>query len=275
MKIRNLNFNVKTSGAGVPFVWAHGLLGSLAIEDRLDWFQWTTFPPNVRLVRYDARGHGQSQASHKPDDYHWRNLGQDMLAVADAVDERYFIAGGASMGCATALYAALQAPGRIQGLVLAIPPTAWEKRAPQRERYQRMARLGGLLGGRLLARTASGKLDELLPPWMIAAEPEKIQATNAALAAMNGRTLASLLRGAALTDLPVRDALASLREIPTLILAWVDDPVHPVGSAEELHRLLPKSELYIAKDYADFKTLPQRMRRFILTTIHYQPPPIY
>src|SRR5688572_18744832 len=128
MKIRDLDFNVKTSGAGVSFVWAHGLLGSMAVEDRLDWCQWSCFPANVKLVRYDARGHGQSQASQKPDDYHWRNLGQDMLAVADAVDARYFIAGGFAMGCATALYAALEAPARIQGLVLAIPPTAWEKR---------------------------------------------------------------------------------------------------------------------------------------------------
>lgn len=275
MKIRNLTFNVNTSGAGMPFVWAHGLMASMATEDKLDWFQWNTFPRNVKLVRYDARGHGKSQASFRPADYHWRNLGQDMLAVADAVEERYFIAGGASMGCATALYAALQAPERIQGLVLVIPPTAWEKREAQGQLYQRMALLGGLLGGRLLARLSSGRLDQLLPPWMIAAEPEKIQATTNGLAAMNGRALSSMLRGAALTDLPVRDALVSLRDIPTLILGWVDDPTHPVGSAEELHRLLPKSELFIAKGYEDFKTLPQRMRRFIVTTIHYQPPPIY
>ncbi len=278
MKIRNLNFNVQTtgSGSGTPLVWAHGLLSSMATEDELDWFKWGAFPPNVKLVRYDARGHGKSQASYKPEDYHWRNLGQDMLAVADGAGERYFIAGGASMGCATALYAALQAPGRIHGLVLLIPPTIWEKRAPQAKEYQRMARIGGLLGGPLLARLTRSRMDEVLPPWMLENKEQMKAGSQTGLKAMQGRTLANLMRGAADTDLPTREVLAAgLRDIPALIVTWVDDPTHPVWSAEELQRHLPKSELFVAKGYEDFKTIPQRIRSFIVTTIHYQPPPIH
>lgn len=35
---------------------------------------------------------------------------------------------GMSMGCATSIYAAIQAPERVIGLILVIPPTAWETR---------------------------------------------------------------------------------------------------------------------------------------------------
>ena len=278
MKIGKLNFNVRTAGTGTgtAFIWAHGLLSSMAVEDQLDWYQWGTFPANLKLVRYDARGHGQTQATYRPEDYHWRSLGEDMLAVADAVGERYFIAGGASMGCATALYAALQAPGRIHGLVLVIPPNIWEKRAPQRPVYQRNARLGGLLGGRMLARLASGQAQQVVPGWLLQAEPDRLSALNMGLEKMPGRTLGPLLRGAAATDLPTRESLvAGVRDIPALIITWVDDPTHPVWSAEELARHLPKSDLFVAKGYDDFKTIPQRIRSFIVTTLHYQPPPLH
>ena len=51
MQIRNLNFNVRTTGAGTgtPFVWAHGLLSSMATEDELDWYRWAGFPQSVKL----------------------------------------------------------------------------------------------------------------------------------------------------------------------------------------------------------------------------------
>jgi pimeloyl-ACP methyl ester carboxylesterase len=44
-----------------------------------------------------------------------------MLTVASSYDLGRFIAGGVSMGAATALYAALQAPDRMAGLLLVRP----------------------------------------------------------------------------------------------------------------------------------------------------------
>lgn len=276
MKIRNLNFNVRTLGTGMPFVWAHGMMSSMATEDELDWFQWGTFPTNLNLVRYDARGHGKTQATPQPEDYHWRNLGQDMVAVVQAAGEHSYIAGGVSMGAMAALYAALQSAGRVQALVLVSPPNIWDKRAPQRETLQQQARIGGLLGGRLVTRLAPGRVEAVLPPWLAATDPEKYRKPPESLVGMSGRTLGAVLRGAAGSDLPTREVLAAgLRDIPALIIAWTDDPGHPVWSAEELGRHLPKSEVFVAKDYADFQTIPQRMRRFITTTLHYQPPPIH
>ncbi len=264
MRIRGLELNVQVIGEGTPFIWGHGLMSSIESEDMLDWFQWNTFPRNIKLVRYDARGHGRSQPSYRPEDYHWCNLGRDMLAVAEAIGAEKFIAGGDSMGCATAIYAALQAHERMEALVLVIPPTSWETRAAQGKLYRRFALVGGLLGGGMLVRMMSRNMERMLPAWMVQAEPEKLIGMARGFSALKGRTLWNLMRGAAATNLPLRQEFKALADIPTMILAWVGDPTHPVTSAEELHQLLPDSSLFVAQGYEEFKTIPQRLREFVL-----------
>jgi pimeloyl-ACP methyl ester carboxylesterase len=264
MKVNNLEFNIQVKGTGEAFVWGHGLSASIESEDILDWFQWEKFPDTVKLVRYDARGHGKSQLSKKPEDYHWRNLGRDMLTVADALSVEKFIAGGSSMGCATTIYAAMQAPERMKALVLVIPPTAWETRAAQSAIWNRFALFGRLLGGKGMGKMMGKNIDRMLPPWLIDAEPEKIDGVAKGMAAQKRSALWNIFKGAGLTDLPPREEFKTIADIPCQILAWIGDPTHPVSSAEEVHRLLPNSELFIAQGYDDFKTIPQRMRDFVL-----------
>ena len=264
MQVRELGLNVSVKGTGPTFVWGHGLMASMASEDTLDWFRWQDFPETIRLVRFDARGHGRSQVSSHPEDYHWRQLGRDMCAVADTVGAETLIAGGASMGCATTIYAALQAPERMKGLVLVIPPTAWETRAGQGKLYQRFALIGGLLGGNRMAKLMGGSLDRMLPSWLVEKEPDKLVGLVEGLSVMKRGALRNLFNGAALTDLPPREEFKVLAGIPCIILAWVGDPTHPVSSAEELHRLLPSSELFVAQGFEEFKTIPGRMRDFVL-----------
>ena len=143
-----------------------------------------------------------TEPSYAPADYHWSNLAKDMAAVADGLGVENFIAGGQSMGCATALYAGLLAPQRIRGLVLVNPPTAWETRAAQGEFYRKMAKLGGLLGGKTLARVTGGNLDRLLPGWLLEAKGEKVAGVLEGLKPLKRKTLSSLFKGAAGTDLP-------------------------------------------------------------------------
>jgi hypothetical protein len=51
--------------------------------------------------------------------------------------------------------------------------------------------------------------------------------------------------------------------MPALILAWEDDPGHPLSSAEEFARLLPNSRLVIAKNMDDVLTWTRDIRTFI------------
>ena len=144
-------------------VWGHGLCNSLEGEDaeRL-WDFWNDdddgapprgpgphprsfrCPRTMRVVRYAARGHGDSSPAERPDDCTWDTLGRDMLALARRrrrdVSQK-LILGGASMGSASALYAARHAlddavagsnpigtTPEIDGLVLVILPTFHDTR---------------------------------------------------------------------------------------------------------------------------------------------------
>src|SRR3954469_3727478 len=115
--INGIDLAVSMTGQGQPFIWAHGLMASMAAEDFTNWFHWDQLGDIATVIRYDARGHGQSGDTPNPADYTWANLAQDMLALADDLGIDQFVAGGASMGCGTSLFAALAAPQRIKALI--------------------------------------------------------------------------------------------------------------------------------------------------------------
>ncbi|MCX8061571.1 MAG: alpha/beta hydrolase [Anaerolineales bacterium] len=197
-----LSFEVRIQGEGFPFIWTHGLLTNMESEDILDWFGWEKIPPSIKLIRYDVRGHGKSPISYCAEDYHWESLATDMLALADQLGIERFIAGGTSMGASTALCAALQAPQRIEGLVLVSPPTAWESRAKQAGDYRRSAWLALLLGGKGLAVLAARDLKSSMPSWMDTSRHEAMRRTFALWQRYPRRALWAILRGAGMSDLP-------------------------------------------------------------------------
>lgn len=225
MQIRGLDFHVRRSGSGQCFIWEHALLSSIADEDAQGLFKWSDFDGAVELVRFDARGHGKSASSNAACDYEWSAMGQDLLAMADALNAAQFIGGGVSRGCASVLHAALQAPHRMRALVLVAPPTLWEARSAPQRWYRRQA---------FVAAKSAGQA-----------------------------ALAPLYAGAARSNLPPRAQLAALATIPTLIIGWPDDAVHPLASAQELHRLLPESRLFVATDMAQRASIAGRISDFI------------
>ncbi|NHZ93005.1 alpha/beta fold hydrolase [Massilia sp. CCM 8733] len=256
MRVGDLDLNVRSAGSGAPFLWAHGMLSSMQAEDALDLLRWRAFPAALRLVRYDARGHGASAAGAPPT---WHDLGHDMLALADAIGENRFIGGGWSMGCASALHAALQQPDRVDGLVLVLPPTLWEARVAQAALYRRAIALAHAAGPARFARMVASQ-GAGLPPWLLHAAP---QLAAAGVRYPEPSAMLALYQGAAWSDLPPRAALAALSATPALIVGWAGDAAHPLASAHELHRLLPMSSLFIAHDYQDVLSIPARLRRFV------------
>jgi pimeloyl-ACP methyl ester carboxylesterase len=225
---------------GTPFVWAHGMTSSMASEDDIGVFGWSSLD-GVHLVRFDARGHGRSPIGASADDHRWDRLAGDMFAVADSVRFSTFVAGGASMGAATTLHAAVQRPERIQAMVLVIPPTAWETRAAQAGMYRFAMNIvedGGIEA--LLA------LEQQVPGQGPLGDPSVREASYKHLLDMAPRALTRIFEGAIASDLPPREAIAALDQ-PTLILAWTDDPGHPLSTAEALADLLPDRELHVAE----------------------------
>ena len=130
-----MHLAVEEAGTGTPFLWGHGLTSSRRQEDEARIFDWSGLTDRFRVIRYDARGHGESDATANPDDYAYPPR-RRRPRPGDRPGVDRFVAGGASMGSATALHAAVQAPERIVALVLLIPPTAWETRLAQRGLYE-------------------------------------------------------------------------------------------------------------------------------------------
>jgi len=233
----NVELAVRQYGSGIPLIWGHGLMGSMRVEDLAGLCDWEIIEQHAELVRYDARGHGNSDGSYDPEDYRWSGMARDMLAIAESVAEasgaNRYVLGGLSMGAATALEAAVQRPERVAGLVLALPPTAWETRARQAAIYRRMSWVSGVFGA------APYRLLDWLPtPLREDSRSRLALHTLKGLARANPLHVQAALRGAALSDLPDRAVLENL-DVPTLILAWEHDMAHPVSTATALAESLP------------------------------------
>lgn len=233
----DIELAVRQHGEGIPLVWGHSLMGSMRVDDLAALFDWEQLEQHAQVVRYDARGHGNSDGSYDPEDYRWEEMAGDMLAIADSVASTFAagrcVLAGVSMGAATALEAATQQPDKVAGMILVLPPTAWDTRPRQAAIYRRMSWISGLFGA-----GPYRMLDWLPIPVRDDGRSRLALYTAKGLARANPLHVQAALRGAALSDMPDRAKLAKLK-VPTLILAWENDMAHPVSTAEALAESLP------------------------------------
>ena len=189
-----------------------------------------------RVLRYDARGHGNSTGGTDPAMYTWPHLAQDLLDLLDEVAPGEQVHGvGPSMGSVTLLHAALRDPGRFATLTLVVPPTIWETRMAQRATY--------LLNADLIEREG---LDAFVELGLTAPIVPALAEVPRTMPTVPAELMPALLRGAATSDLPPAKELATI-QTRTLILAWSDDPTHPVSTATQLADVLPHARLVVAR----------------------------
>lgn len=97
-----------------PVVWIHG--GS--VEDAS--FMVPDLDPflgRVRALFPDTRGHGRSQKFERVADYGYAGKALDLLGWLDHLGVSRAVWGGASMGAALSLWAAIHAPERVRAVV--------------------------------------------------------------------------------------------------------------------------------------------------------------
>jgi pimeloyl-ACP methyl ester carboxylesterase len=240
--VRDVEVAITDTGHGRAFFWGHGFGADRANDERSPILDWRHLARANRIVRWDARGHGDSGGTRDPDTYRWDQLGADLLALADVLGVECFGAGGVSMGAATALHAAVLAPDRIVGLVLVLAPTAYETRAAQAERYAADAELVERRGrDAYVARTNAEPIPEILRSFMPAYAFEP---------AVRDELLPVVLRGAAASDLPAPELVRTITA-PALLLAWETDAGHPVSTSSRLAELLPNAQLHVARRLRD------------------------
>lgn len=115
---QGFGFHYVDRGAGMPFVFQHGLGGST--EQITDLFPTVE---NVRLISLDCRNHGQTQPPCSGEQLGFAIFARDVLALLDhlQISRAYF--GGISMGAGVSVRVAADSPERVQGLLLVRP--AW------------------------------------------------------------------------------------------------------------------------------------------------------
>ena len=141
------------------------------------------FAQTHRVLRYDTRGHGGSVCNPGP--YSFAQLGQDVLAILDAlhIEQAHFC--GISMGGLTGLWLGVNAPARMRSITVANSAakigveSAWIERAA-------MVRAQGTAAMQALGSAISGIT---VPTLLIAGEHDPVttvadaQAMHAAIAA--------------------------------------------------------------------------------------------
>src|SRR3954466_5026150 len=97
-----------------PVVVMHGLFGT---RDQVLMGSTRLEEAGLRVIMYDARGHGRSTAPGEPGAYTYDLLLTDLLAVLEAFEVERAMLLGVSMGAHTALRLALEQPERVAGIV--------------------------------------------------------------------------------------------------------------------------------------------------------------
>lgn len=214
---------------GAPVVvFSHSIGTSLDMWDA----QVAEFAGHYRCLRYDTRGHGQSEVVDRPatiDD-----LADDAAGLLDAlgIERVHFV--GLSLGGMIGQAFALRHPDRLDRLVLLattakMDPTAWAERQAvvRREGY------GSFIDPVLSPRWFTVAFAESHPE-MIAAYRQRFPKDWRGYAVCAG-VIEKL-------DLPER--IGAIKA-PTLIMVGAADPTTPVAMSEDLWRRIPDSEFVV------------------------------
>lgn len=243
--------------APLTVVFAHGFclrMGAFYFQRARLTRQWG---PQVRMVFYDQRGHGQSDEA-PPQTYTVTQLGQDLESVLAVVAPRGpVVLVGHSMGGMTVLSHARQYPQRyptrIVGAALIASAAEGVSRSPLGEILRNptleAVRFAVRYAPKLVHRTR-GATKSVIAPILRAASygDERISPSVVAFSEdmMHGTPIATLVEF--LHALEVHDeteGLATLAKIPTLVACGDRDLLTPKEYSQSMAAALPKAELVI------------------------------
>jgi 3-oxoadipate enol-lactonase len=189
---------------------------------------------HFRVLRYDFRGHGQSDAP--AGDYSLDRLGRDVLELLDGlqVQRAHFL--GLSLGGYVGQWLAIHAPKRIDRLILSntssmLGPAGYFD-----------ARIAELRGTPDMEANARGFLANWFPARMLQTPDDVVEDFRAMVVTTPPQGLAGAF--AAVRDADLRRTV-SLIERPTLVIAGRDDKVTDASQSERIAAAVPGARLLV------------------------------
>jgi len=227
------------------------LSNSLATDRRMWEPQIDVLRASRRVLRYDTRGHGQSEAGQAP--YSFDQLTGDVLALCDAlaIERADFL--GLSLGGMTGLALAMRAPERVGRLVCC------DARASAPEPYKAM--WDGNIA-RLHEVGMAGLLEPTIGRWFTEAfleAPENAEALDI-VRSMIRATSPVGYEGVArlLQTLDLQGGLATLRS-DTLYITGEADMAAPVAVMQDMADSTPGASLTVLPNAAHLSSIEQPM----------------
>ncbi|WP_373376124.1 3-oxoadipate enol-lactonase [Cupriavidus nantongensis] len=165
-----------------------------------------------RVVRYDTRGHGRSTASG--DAFTVAQLGQDVIAILDALGIRESVFCGLSMGGLTGMWLGIHAPERFSRIVLANTAARIGNAQGWNARIDTVLREG--MGGMV-----APSLERWFTPGFSATADRALDGLRGVLAALDPRGYAA--NCAAVRDADFRETVSAIT-VPVLVIAGSEDP---------------------------------------------------
>ena len=217
--------------AGAPVVVLSNSLGT----DLHMWdVQIPAFTKHLRVLRYDTRGHGQSLVSKGP--YSIEQLGGDVLALLDALDIQKASFCGLSMGGLIGQWLAINAPGRIERLVLC--NTAAKIGSPEVWNPRIDSVLAG--GAQAMRDLRDASISRWFTPDFAENQPAQVEPIVGMLAQTSPEGYAA--NCAAVRDADYREQLGAI-SAPTLIVCGSGDPVTTTEHGRFMQGRIPGAEL--------------------------------
>src|SRR5690242_2954992 len=114
VELETIRLHYEEHGRGPTLVLAHGHACGVRSWDP----QLRALVHQNRVIVYDARGHGLSEAPHEPSAYSQQHMVDDLCGLMDHLGLDTAAVAGLSMGGNVALNFALAHPERVSALIL-------------------------------------------------------------------------------------------------------------------------------------------------------------
>jgi len=202
---------------------------------------------DYRVLAYDVRGHGNSNAGTQP--FSIQQFATDLLLFMDAMYIKKTLLCGLSMGGYISLQAIQQSPHRFSGLILCDTQCAADTEEAKKKRSDTVhaVQTNGL------RQYASDSVQKLFSKSSLMDKQEVVSSVEEAILETPVETISNTLM--ALAGRP--ESCSSLHRItaPVLILVGAEDQITTPEAAKKMHKLIPHAELKILKNAGHISNL--------------------